>query len=146
MSLPKKTNLRCCAFRSKSQCTSSTPRLLARSRLASGSFLAGSFTRKFSPALLFLFLFSVPGAVNAATTFKDWVETDITRLVDSYILPLLYAILFLLFIFGMFRYFFTGGEENREQGKYFALWSLIAMVAVFAIWGIINILLNVLTF
>jgi len=93
-------------------------------------------------------LILLPQSVSAASgkTFADWVNNDIVYFADKYVLPLLYALLFLLFIFGMFRYFFTGGEENREQGKYFALWSVIAIVAVFAIWGVVNILLNVLTF
>lgn len=101
--------------------------------------------REVKAVFLGVVLFS-PLSAFAATTFADWVNNDITHLVDAYILPLLYAILFLLFVFGMFRYFFTGGEENRTQGKQFALWSVIAMVAVFGIWGIVNLLLNILTF
>lgn len=88
----------------------------------------------------------LPLGASAATTFADWVNNDVTHLVDAYVMPFLYAILFLLFIFGMFRYFFTGGEENREKGKVFALWSIITMVAVFAVWGVVHLLLNILTF
>ena len=63
---------------------------------------------------------------------------------DTFIIPLLYALIFLLFIFGVFRYFFTGGEENREKGKQFVVWSLIGMVAVFSVWGVVNLLLSTL--
>lgn len=85
-----------------------------------------------------------PTHAFAAKTFAEVVNTGVVPFFDSYVIPLLYALLFLLFIFGMFRYFFTGGDENREKGKYFALWAIIGMVAVFSVWGVVNLLLNVL--
>lgn len=83
-------------------------------------------------------------AFAAAKTFAEVVNTGIVPLFDRFVIPLLYAILFLLFMFGMVRYFFTGGEENREKGKSFVVWALIGMVAVFSVWGVVNLLLNVL--
>jgi hypothetical protein len=85
-----------------------------------------------------------PSHALAAKTFADVVNTGIVPFFDRFVIPLLYAILFLLFMFGMVRYFFTGGEENREKGKAFVLWAIVGMVAVFSVWGVVNLLLNVL--
>lgn len=92
----------------------------------------------------FVGLASLPAHVYASQTFADVVNTGIVPLFDHFVIPLLYAVLFLLFVFGIMRYFFTGGEENREKGKQFALWGVIGMVAVFGVWGVVNILLGLL--
>ena len=104
--------------------------------------------RKIASALLLSVTFVSPlAALAAGTTFAGWVNGGLVPFVDNYVIKLLYAVLFLLFIFGVFRYFFVGSnEEQREQGKKFLLWSVIALVAVFSVWGVVNLLLNVLTF
>ena len=79
-----------------------------------------------------------------APSFADWVNNTVVGFVDGYIIPLLYALTFLLFTFGIFRYFFTGGEENREKGKAFVLWSIIGMAAIFSIWGVVRLLVSVI--
>ena len=97
--------------------------------------------------LTLIFLATYPTHAFAAKTFAEVVSGGRGSVVwyfDTYIIPLLYAILFLLFMFGMVRYFFFGGEENREKGKAFVVWGLIGMVAVFSVWGVVNLLLNVL--
>lgn len=94
-------------------------------------------------ALLYVLM---PRAAHAAgTTFASWTES-VVAFVDSSVIPVLYALLFLLFVFGIFRYFFTGGEENRQQGRSFLLWTIIGFVAVFSVWGIVNLLLSALSF
>lgn len=78
-------------------------------------------------------------------TFANLVDKTIVPFVDTYVISLLYAILFLLFMFGVFRYFFTGGDENRQKARPFIVWSLIGIVAVFSVWGVIQLLLSLLT-
>jgi Type IV secretion system pilin len=80
----------------------------------------------------------------AAKTFAEVVDTGFVPFFDRFVIPLLYAVLFLLFMFGMVRYFFVGGEENRQKGKVFVVWAIVGMVAVFSVWGIVNLLLSVL--
>ena len=81
---------------------------------------------------------------NLGPTFAQWVDNTVIYFADTYIIPLLYALAFLVFIFGMFRYFFTGGEENREKGKSFAIWGIIGFVVIFGVWGIVNLLVGAL--
>ncbi len=75
-------------------------------------------------------------------TFADIVNNGIVPFIDGKVIPLLYALAFLLFTFGVFRYFFTGGDENRETGRTFVLWGLIGFVVLFGVWGIIRLLLS----
>lgn len=83
-------------------------------------------------------------APNHNKTTLATAVASIEKFADQYVIPLMYALAFLFFIFGMFRYFFTGGEENRQQGRAFVMWSIIGFVAIFALWGVVNLLLSVI--
>ena len=93
-----------------------------------------------------LFLLSVALLVPAfaqAASLKE-LTASIVELVNTSVVPLIYALAFLLFIFGMVRFFFFGGEENREKGKTFMLWGVIGFVVMFSVWGIVRLLLTAL--
>lgn len=79
-------------------------------------------------------------------TFKDIVNGPIVSIGNS-LVYLVYGIAFLVFVFGMLRYFFTSGanaEENRRQGKQLMIWGVISLAVLFAVWGIVRMLLAVL--
>jgi len=65
--------------------------------------------------------------------------------VNGSLVPLFYALAFLMFLVGMVRYFFLEqGEEGREKGKNLMLWGLIGFVVMFSVWGIVRLLLTAL--
>ena len=66
------------------------------------------------------------------------------KVVDTAVMPLLYALAFLLFLIGMVRFFFMEGEEGRQKGRVFMLWGMIGFVVLFGVWGIVRLLLSVL--
>lgn len=76
------------------------------------------------------------------------------QIVDGSIVPLgnqiayiIYVLAFLFFLFGLFKYFFSSGaqaEAERTKGKQFMFWGIIGLVVMVAVWGIVNILLNLL--
>lgn len=72
----------------------------------------------------------------------------IVAVIDAYLVPLVFALAFLAFIWGLYRYFIAGSadEEKRKQGKQFALSGVIGFVIIFALWGIVNIVLNTFGF
>ncbi len=76
-------------------------------------------------------------------TFLDFTNS-IVGLVDGAVIPLLYALAFIMFLIGMVRFFFMGGEEARQKGKQFMLWAIIGFVVLFSVWGIVRLLLSVL--
>lgn len=75
-----------------------------------------------------------------AASLKDLTD-DIVKFVNASIIPLFYTLAFLFFVIGMVRFFFLGGEENREKGRQFMLWSIIGFVVMFSVWGIVRLLL-----
>lgn len=92
--------------------------------------------------ILFVSLLLLPAFAHAAS-FKELTASIVTLVNDS-VVPLFYALAFLLFIFGMVRFFFFGGEENREKGKTFMLWGIIGFVVMFSVWGIVRLLMTAL--
>jgi hypothetical protein len=79
-------------------------------------------------------------------TLKDFVNNTVTPL-GNMIIALLTAAAFLLFIFGMFKYFFVGGVKDpkaRGDGRQFMLWSIIALAVLFSVWGLVHLLLDIL--
>ncbi len=65
-------------------------------------------------------------------------------LIDNYLVPLLFALAFIVFIWGIFLYFIQGGsnEEKREKGRSLALWGFIGFFVMVSVWGIVNLLLG----
>lgn len=75
-------------------------------------------------------------------TFAELVNGPIVGIVENGIIPLLYAAAFLFFFYGVFQFFFTGGEENRKKGKTFIMWGLIGFFVSFSVWGIVNVFIR----
>jgi hypothetical protein len=88
---------------------------------------------------------TVTATKHTGTSFAG-IVSKIVSLVNSTIIPLLYALAFLFFIFGVARYFiFEQGEEAQEKGKKFLLYGMIGLVVLFSVWGLVNLLISTLT-
>ncbi len=66
----------------------------------------------------------------------------ITQIINNIAIPLIFAIAFVVFIWGVFQYFILGGhdEEKRETGKSLMLWGLIGFFVMVSVWGLVHIL------
>ncbi len=96
--------------------------------------------------------FVVPAVSLAATTntspdgksFHDLVYGPIMTL-GNQIINLMYALAFVAFLIGMVRYVLSHDAEKRQQGKSFAIWSFIGLVVIFSVWGLVRVMLQILT-
>ena len=70
---------------------------------------------------------------------------NIVLVVNQYVIPLLYALAFVYFLIGLVRFIFIDGEAGREKGKQAMIYGLIGLFVIFAVWGLVNILLTTLT-
>jgi hypothetical protein len=106
------------------------------------------------PALILVLL---PVAAYAATspapdtTGLDNLGTVLLSLIyfiDRYVVPLVFALAFIVFIIGIYRYFIAGAanEEKRQEGQKFLMYGLIGFVLMLSVWGLVNLLVNTLGF
>ena len=77
-------------------------------------------------------------AMNLQTFLGDLIAFG-----NTVVIPLLFALAFLFFIWNATRYFIIGGANPEEQkkAKSLALWGIIAFVLMVSIWGIVNLLI-----
>ena len=68
----------------------------------------------------------------------------IINMINSVAVPVLFAIAFIVFIFGIFQYFILSGgdEEKQGLGRSLMLWGLIGFFLMVSVWGLVNILVG----
>lgn len=72
------------------------------------------------------------------------VANTILTLINNVLVPLIFAISFLVFLYGVFRsYIFSSGDETAvAQGHKLILWGLVGFVVMISLWGIVNVVAN----
>jgi hypothetical protein len=45
----------------------------------------------------------------------------------------------------MVRFFFSHDAEKRQNGKMFAIYSIIGLAVLFSVWGLVRVLLGIIT-
>ena len=71
-------------------------------------------------------------------------SSGILNLINSVFVPLLFAVAFLYFIYGVYKYFILGATEEkmREEGRNFVLWSVIGFAVILSVWGLVAVVGN----
>lgn len=95
----------------------------------------------FTPSFLML---AVAANVNAADVNLGYLSTaftGLTTLINSVLVPLLFAFALLMFFWGVVQYFILGADDEgkRETGRAYMLYSILGLVAITAVWGIVSI-------
>jgi hypothetical protein len=99
-------------------------------------------------------------AVSAIVPFAAFAQTtsSITTIpslfsyvldfINTILVPLVFAVAFIVFLFGIYRYFIegAGNAEKTNEGRQFLMWGLIGFFVMFSVWGLVNLLLGTLGF
>jgi hypothetical protein len=84
--------------------------------------------------------------VAAAATINSISDagTTIINIINNILVPVLFAIAFIVFIWGAFNVFILGAnnEEVKEKGKNLMLYGLIGFFVMVSVWGLVNILVQ----
>lgn len=86
------------------------------------------------------------GAGSVNTTYLDFYKNLVTTIVNDYLVWILMAIAFIVFLWGVFKYYIynADNETERTKGHQLILWGVIGFVVISSIWGIVNIVKGVL--
>ncbi|MDB5195094.1 MAG: hypothetical protein JWO84_278 [Parcubacteria group bacterium] len=68
--------------------------------------------------------------------------------IDTFVVPLVFALAFIVFIWGIYSTFIAGGanEEKRQEGQKLVMYGLIGFFLMFAVWGLVNLLIGTFGF
>src|SRR3990167_10467319 len=88
-------------------------------------------------AALALPLVSLAAINNLSDTGSFIINT-----INGVLVPVLFAVAFIVFLWGAFDTFIVGAnnEEVKEKGKNLMLWGLIGFFVMISVWGLVNIL------
>jgi hypothetical protein len=91
--------------------------------------------------ILSSFFLMIPVVASAQLGSVDTFFNNIGTFIGNVLIPLIFGLALLIFIWGMFRFFIWGGgnEEERSKGKQLIIWSIVGFVLMVSIWGIVNI-------
>lgn len=87
----------------------------------------------------------MPGLVFAKVgEFKELKEfvQGLTNLMNDALIPAIFALGFLVFIWGMYKTFILGGndEEKQGEGRQLMMYAVIGFVVMISLWGIVNLI------
>ncbi len=88
--------------------------------------------------------FSLPLFVVAATSVSDISQAGnfVINTINGVFVPVLFAVAFIVFIWGAFQAFILGAndQEAKGKGKHLMLYGLIGFFVMVSVWGLVNIL------
>lgn len=92
--------------------------------------------------------FAVPLVSLAAVSNLSDVGSFIINLINNVLVPVLFAVAFIVFLWGAFDTFILGAnsEDVKEKGKNLMLWGLIGFFVMVSVWGLVNILTGSIQF
>jgi hypothetical protein len=92
--------------------------------------------------------FLVPALALAQFGEINSFFNDISSFINSVLIPLVFAIALLVFLWGMFKFFILGGheEESRAEGRSLMMYAVVGFVLMVSIFGIVNLIANGLGF
>lgn len=106
--------------------------------------------KKIGASVFSFFAFALPFVTLAQEDFGE-ISTFIGRIsafINGTLIPLIFGIALLVFLWGIFKYFILGGGDDgkREEGKQLMLYAIIGFVVMVSVFGIVNMIANGLGF
>lgn len=65
-----------------------------------------------------------------------------TCLIEGSIIPLMFSIATISFVYGIIKFVLTNDSEEKAKGRMFMVWGVVAMAVMFSVWGLVGILEN----
>ena len=107
----------------------------------------------FLPVIAFVAVGGAGSALAVAPPSGDFGEVStfigkISSFINNTLIPLVFALALLIFLWGMFKFFIMGGGDaaSREEGQQLMLWAIIGFVVMISVFGIVNMIANGLGF
>ncbi len=106
------------------------------------------YMKKINMYLVAALAVAVPSVTLAQFGEINSFFNDISVFINNTLIPLVFAVALLAFIYGIFQYFILGGadDDKREAGKKLMIWAIIGFVVMVSVFGIVNLIAGGLGF
>lgn len=76
------------------------------------------------------------------------LANGIINFINNIAVPVIFALAFFFFVFGVFRYLIAGADdpEKRKKGKEIIIYSVIGFAVMMSVWGIVNLVVGTFGF
>ncbi|MFT5037139.1 MAG: succinate dehydrogenase/fumarate reductase cytochrome b subunit [Candidatus Azotimanducaceae bacterium] len=93
---------------------------------------------------LILLLLSLQGLSMSSKPSIQELLTLIIEGINKALLPTLFSVALLMFVFNVVRYFIIdiNNVQGKEAARRYALYSIMGFVIILSMWGIVNLLVN----
>jgi uncharacterized membrane protein YidH (DUF202 family) len=91
-------------------------------------------------------LLAIPFITNAQFNSNGGEFGDLLKNIlvfsNNVLIPFIIGIGFLVFVYGMFKYFIAGGqnEDKQKEGKALMIYATLGFVLIVVFWGVVNLL------
>lgn len=74
------------------------------------------------------------------------IAENLIEFINDVAVPLVFALAFILFLWGIFRYFLLKSQgkldDALKEGRKFAIWGIVALAVMISVWGLVRILIG----
>ena len=81
------------------------------------------------------------GTLKTGATLKDVIDF-FTCLIGRTLVPLIFAVALVVFLWGVIKFIQAQEASEREEGRQFMIWGIIALTVMISVWGLTTILGN----
>jgi hypothetical protein len=81
---------------------------------------------------------------SGCTSFICSMGNEILYFINGILVPVLFAVAFIVFIYGVFKaYILSGGDEGEvKKGHQLVLWGIVGFAIMLSLWGLVNVVAN----
>lgn len=80
--------------------------------------------------------------------FLEGFIAPIKDVVDDVLVPVLLAIAFITFLWGVYKYFILGANDEKSlaDGRQFVFYGIMGFAIIISVWGLVNLVVETLGF
>jgi hypothetical protein len=85
-----------------------------------------------------------PNAGRLDLSYVQGYASQIQYAINFIFVPILFAVAFAYFLFGVYKYFILGATSDKERqlGRDFILWGTVGFAAIISVWGLVYVVLQ----
>lgn len=84
------------------------------------------------------------GGFSGCSSYLCVLGSNFIYIINSILVPVLFALSFIVFLWGVYYYYIYGGasDEFVKKGHSMVMWGIIGFAVMISVWGLVNVVSN----